>query len=264
MNKPIGVFDAGLGSYSIVDLIHQHYPQQDLIYYADRASFPYGKKTKSELLHCIGQAIDQLIAEGVSAVVLASNAPSVMILEEIKNQYDLPIIGVFPPVAQAIQYSQTQHVAILGVNSLINSSEIKHYVEQRSGQAQVSLVNASSLVDLVEDGSFLADPERTQQVVNQFMQQLQENFPRVDVCTLSSTHLPWLRPFFEKSSQQIQFIDPAELIVAQIKPYIQAGQGEIRCIATQTEQFPITGLSQMFDRLGIYLRPQLIEPSAKP
>ena len=49
MNKPIAVFDAGLGSYAIVEAIRKAYPQQDIIYFADRKNFPYGAKTSGQL-----------------------------------------------------------------------------------------------------------------------------------------------------------------------------------------------------------------------
>ena len=49
MNKPIAIFDAGLGSYTIVETIKKAYPQQDIIYFADRKSFPYGAKTVEQL-----------------------------------------------------------------------------------------------------------------------------------------------------------------------------------------------------------------------
>ena len=86
MNKPIAVFDAGLGSYAIVEAIKQAYPQQDVIYFADRKSFPYGAKTTAQLKIIIENSIDFLLEKGASFIILASNAPSITVLNKIKNK----------------------------------------------------------------------------------------------------------------------------------------------------------------------------------
>ena len=87
MNKPIAVFDAGLGSYAIVEAIKKAYPQQDIIYFADRKSFPYGAKTVEQLKTIIKNSIDFLSEKGASFIVLASNAPSITVLDKIKILY---------------------------------------------------------------------------------------------------------------------------------------------------------------------------------
>ena len=83
MNKAIAVFDAGLGSYAIVEAIKKAYPQQDIIYFADRKSFPYGTKTTDELKTIIEDSVDFLLKKGASFIVLASNAPSITVLDKI-------------------------------------------------------------------------------------------------------------------------------------------------------------------------------------
>jgi len=91
MNKSIAIFDAGLGSYAIVEAIKKAYPLQDIIYFADRKSFPYGTKTTEELRDVIENSIDFLLEKGATFIVLASNAPSITVLDKIKNRENVII-----------------------------------------------------------------------------------------------------------------------------------------------------------------------------
>lgn len=258
LHAPIGVFDAGIGSYGMVQVIRQHFPRQDILYLADRASFPYGSKTRGELARVVGQAIEALAARGAQAVVLASNAPSVVVLDKIAPRQSLPVLGVYPPVAQALRRTRSGQVAVLGVQSLVQSPEILAYVQREAQGRPVALVNASPLVALVEDGSFLSRPAATQAQVSAFMDQLLRDQPGTDVCTLSSTHLPWLLRYFEAAAPGMQFLDPAQELVPQLQAHVSDGSGTTVCLATASAALPLEGLTQMLGLLGVDLQPQLI------
>ena len=258
LHAPIGVFDAGIGSYGMVQVLRQHFPRQDILYLADRASFPYGSKTRDQLARVVQKAIEALVARGARAVVLASNAPSVVVLDEIANGQSVPVLGVYPPVAQALQCTRSGHVAVLGVQSLVHSPEISAYVQRETQGRPVALVNASALVALVEDGSFLSQPEATQAQVNAFMAGLLVEHPGTDVCTLSSTHLPWLLRYFEAAVPGMQFLDPAQELAALLRPNVSEGSGTTVCLATASHALPLGSLQQMLRLLGVDLQPQLI------
>ncbi|WP_158291788.1 glutamate racemase [Lampropedia puyangensis] len=241
-----------------MQVIRQHFPQQDILYLADRASFPYGSKTKPSLALAVNKAINALVNHGAQVVVLASNAPSVMVLDEISSQQSVPVFGVYPPVAQALQRSCSGQIAVLGVQSLVQSREILSYVNTQAAGAPVTLRNASSLVSLVEDGSFLWRKEETQNKVSEFMARLLEEKPHIDVCTLSSTHLPWLLEYFKRAAPSVQFLDPALELLPQLGPFTSQGCGVTKCLATASQASPLDDLSRMLHLLGVDLQPNLI------
>jgi glutamate racemase len=260
LHRPIAVFDAGIGSYGIVEVIRRHLPTQDLIYFADRASFPYGAKSREALAASVTRAIARLIDLGASAIVLASNAPSVMVLDEIADAQAVPVLGIYPPVRRALETSRTGCIAVLGVASLIDSAEIRAFVTREAQGQAVALVNASALVQRVEDGSFLTDRAATQEDVARFVAALRNTTPCVDVCTLSSTHLPWLARDFAVAAPDITFLDPADSLIPKLLPHATSGQGRTICIATESTAMPIEGLRQMLATLGVDLVPQLVHP----
>jgi glutamate racemase len=245
LRAPIGVFDAGIGSYGMVQVIRQHFPRQDILYLADRASFPYGTKSRQELACVVTRAIEALAVRGARAVVLASNAPSVVVLDEIAPALSLPVLGIYPPVAQALRRTRSGQVAVLGVQSLVQSPEILAYVQRQAQGRPVSLVNASPLVALVAQ-------------VGAFMDRLLHDRPGTDVCTLSSTHLPWLLRYFEAAAPCMQFLDPAQELVSRLRPHCSEGSGATVCLATASSALPLEGLAQMLRLLGVDLQPQWI------
>ena len=256
--RPIGIFDAGIGSYAIVERVRARFPDQDILYFADRASFPYGAKSPAELLACVLNTTQHLIDCGCVAVVLGSNAPSVVVLDKLRNAIHVPVIGVFPPVREAMQQSRSKKIAILGVRSMVRSDSMFQYIQNNVSETdRVLLVNASSLVDLVEDFSFLSDPAGTQVKVEKFIAELRNANPEVDVMTLSSTHLPWLRPFFETAAPEMVFLDPAETILDELSPLTATGSGRTYCIATETPNLPIEQINMALKILGAAFRAEL-------
>ncbi|MFI7665582.1 glutamate racemase [Nocardia sp. NPDC049526] len=251
VRRPIAVFDAGLGSYSAVELLHRGLPDRDIVYLADRASFPYGAKARAELLTAVSRAVDFLAGYEPSAILLASNAPSVTILDELRSP--APIFGVLPPVREALAVAG--EVAVLGVRSLVQSPEMREFLGVQAGSAadRVHAVNASPLVELVESGDFLFNREHTARQVGGFLDDLLAAHPGIKAVTLSSTHLPWLRDYFEQAHPELRLFDPIEGVVDRIRPLSEPGSGAVLGLVTENERYPASEFREMLARLGIDL-----------
>jgi len=141
---------------------------------------------------------------------------------------------------------------VLGVKSMVDSAAMRRYVAHYADD--VLLVNASSMVDLVETFAFLKDVAGTRQRVERFIDDLLTAHPDVDVMTLSSTHLPWLRAFFEVAAPHVTFLDPADSVLEQIAPLVTEGSGAIRCIASETDALPLAEFNAALTQLGAALQ----------
>lgn len=251
MKQPIAVFDAGIGSYAIVDELRRRLPKQDVLYFADRASFPYGGKDRNQLLEVMRETIAFLEGFSPSAVVMASNAPSIMVLDEVRDLCSVPLFGVFPPLRRALGVSNGGEVGIMGVRSLIESDALRSFVRREGADpGKVALINASPMVELVESGAFLFSPAETQDRVVGFMDEVLRERPRIDVLTLSSTHLPWLRPFFERARPGIRFLDPAADVVAGVGKGVE-GTGLTRGLVTEDRGYDLAAFRKMLAKIGV-------------
>lgn len=166
-----------------------------------------------------------------------------------------PVLGVRPPIASALAVAGAKDVAVLGVRSIIQSPELRAYADVEAGRhkARVHLVDASPLVDLVESGTFLFAPEKTQDAVNAFLDDLDGRYPNVATATLSSTHLPWLRSYLEKARPGRPLLDPLEDAIAEIKPHAVLGTGKVLGLVTEGERYKAADFRLMLDRLGVSL-----------
>ncbi|TPK41849.1 Asp/Glu racemase [Mesorhizobium sp. B2-5-4] len=258
MHNPVAVFDAGIGSYAIVTEIQRRLPAQDIVYFADRASFPYGNKGRGQLLAIMRKTITFLESYNPSAIVVASNAPSIMVLDQIRQYSSVQLFGVFPPLQEALATSASGHVGIMGVGSLIQSEALKRFVQQHAAKPEnVALINASPLVELVESGSFLFSPAETQTAVTAFVDEIFRQDAPIDVLTLSSTHLPWLRSFFKAARPECQFLDPAERVVAAIGEGT-IGTGLIQGLVTEDENYGLPAFRRMLGQIGVDIPLELV------
>ncbi len=223
-SNPITVFDSGVGSYSIVRVLQAQLPGENIVYFADRASFPYGQKTHDELRDVVAATIALLEADyHPKLIVIASNTPSIQVLDELTGVNTL-LVGVFPPVEKAAQISKTKQVAILATKGAVESSEIDDFIKQKGLPPAVTVhkVNASPLVALIEPGTFQSDPESSKATIRSVIDPVLSEYPDIDVMTLSSTHLPFLYDYLVDLYPNITFLDPAEEVAAEVKTTLQS------------------------------------------
>ena len=201
----IVVFDSGLGSLSIIKEI-QKKTKCEIVYIADQKNFPYGKKSKLELLKIIRKTLEKINKTfKPEIIILASNTPSLLLGNKIPKN----IIKVLPPLKKIANHSETNNVAILATQSVVNSITINNYIKKNvSKKIKVYKINASPLVELVESGRYITKPKHTRQIIRKTLTEIfQTN--KIDVATLSSTHLPFLLNFLRREFPEIVFLNPA-------------------------------------------------------
>jgi len=208
----IAVFDSGLGSLSIIRSL-QKTCKMEIIYFADQKNFPYGTKTEIKLEEIIKKTIKNLDAKfSPDLIIIGSNTPTIILGLENRK-----IIGVNPPLNEAIKISKTKNIAVLATKSLVNSNKFLNYIEscKLPNQFIIHKINSSNLVELVESGKFLTDENYCRKIIRRLLKRIfSQN--KIDVATLSSTHLPFLKKILKSEFPNVQFIDPADNLAIKI------------------------------------------------
>ena len=207
----IVVFDSGFGSLSVIKEI-QRKVKSDIVYFADQKNFPYGKKSKKQLLEIINQSLDIISKEfNPDLIVLASNTPSLLLRDKLPKG----IINVLPPLEKISASKKSHNIAILATESVVQGPEIDDYIKEtiKSRKHSIVKINSSSLVNLVETGKFIDKPEYCSTIIQKILKKKFQQH-KIDVATLSSTHLPFLLPLLKDAFPNVRFLDPA-IIVAQ-------------------------------------------------
>ena len=203
----IVVFDSGLGSLSVIKHIRKKI-NAEVIYFADQDNYPYGTKSVRQLDRIMKYTISKLQEKfDPDIIVVGSNTPSLLLDIEKKDR----IIGVFPPLKEAVSKTKTGRIGILATKSVIRSKSLDKYIRINVPfKIQVTKINATQLVDLVESGKFLSKKQVSINIIKKTITPYLEK--NVDVITLSSTHLPFLLPILKELFPSILFLDPADSV----------------------------------------------------
>lgn len=153
---------------------------------------------------------------------MASNTPSLM-LDLVNSK----IVDVKPPIKAAQKISKSKQIGILATRSTINSIGLDRHIVQNNlcKDFKIFKINGSELVDLVESGKFITNKEYCEKIIKQVLDEvLSQN--SIDVITLSSTHLPFLKLLLKKQYSKINFVDPANIIAKKVFLKIKKNQSK--------------------------------------
>ena len=137
-NAPIGVFDSGVGGLTVVREIMRHLPNENLIYFGDTARVPYGSKSKDTIIRFSRQIIRFLQTKHVKAIVIACNTASALALDIVRQETDVPVIGVVVPGARAaVRETRNKKIGVLGTEATIKSDMYTKLMQQEDSEVSV-------------------------------------------------------------------------------------------------------------------------------
>ena len=206
-NSPIGVFDSGVGGLTVVREITRQLPNESIIYFGDTARVPYGNKSKETVTTYSRQIVNFLIKNNVKAIVIACNKASAFALETIKNEIDIPIIGVVKPGAKtAYLTTKNKRIGVIGTVGTAHSKIYNQYIEAYDKDIFVDNEPCPLFVPLVEEG--MIEDEITDEMIRRYTKRLlSEN---IDTLVLGCTHYPLLRDEIRKVlGNDINLVNPA-------------------------------------------------------
>jgi glutamate racemase len=210
----VAVFDSGLGSLSIILAIRK-ITKADIVYFADQKNYPYGKKSYRELRKIIESSMEMLREKfQPTVIIVGSNTPTLLFPDLFEN--DGTVVGVSPPLVSAQRQTKTNSIGILATTATIQSKQLNSYIKaQTKKNIQVTKIDATTLIDLVESGKFLTDKRRCMIEIKKTLKTiLQKN--NIDIVTLSSTHLSFLTKPMQIIFPQVTFLDPAMQVATQL------------------------------------------------
>lgn len=188
-NRPIGVFDSGFGGLTVAKEIMNQLTNEKIIYFGDTARIPYGSKSKETIIKYAAQIIRFLLTKDVKAVVIACGTASAQALDDVKELFDLPIIGVVEPGSSAaVRATKNNRIGIIGTEGTIASKSYEQLIDKNKQNINVYSVACPLFVPLVEEG-WLED-EVTVEVVRRYLAQLKKE--DIDTLVLGCTHYPLL------------------------------------------------------------------------
>ena len=189
----IGVFDSGIGGLTVLKEAIRLMPNEDYLYYADTKHVPYGTKPKGEVRGYIFDAADFFASQGVEALVVACNTATSIAINDLRERYSFPIIGMEPAVKPAVEKVDNRRVLVLATPITVREKKLHDLVERLDSEDIVDLHALPGLVEFAE--KFIFDEDTV-------IRYLLDEFSKYDLkeygaVVLGCTHFVFFRKHFK-------------------------------------------------------------------
>lgn len=218
-NRPIGVFDSGVGGLTVVKQVMKILPHEDIVYFGDTARVPYGSKSKTAVTRFSMQIVRFLQTKDVKAIIVACNTVSSNSLDILQKEFSLPLFGVVRPgVDEAIRSTKNKKVGIIGTLGTIRSNAYKEYIKKADPSIEVFSMPCPLFVPLAEEG--WTENAVARLTAEQYLRSLV--LDGIDSLVLGCTHYPLLkRCIGETVGEGIHLVDPAKATAKQVLNFLE-------------------------------------------
>ena len=203
--KPIGVFDSGIGGLTVVKRIAASLPEENIIYFGDTARVPYGSKSNATVIEYSIEDAKFLMQKNVKAIVVACNTASSIAMEELKKKFDVPIIGMIEPGAQtAIKSTKNKKVGVIGTRATISNKAYSNKIKELNPEIEVFETACPLFVPLAEEGWI--DHKATYEIAEEYLKDLRKK--KIDTLVLGCTHYHILAEVIQQViGKNVQLVD---------------------------------------------------------
>lgn len=189
MEKPVAVFDSGMGGVSVLRELVRLMPEENYLYYGDSANAPYGTRTVENVRALTLQRIGALYDRGIKAAVIACNTATSAAVDVLRARFsDIPIVGMEPAVKPAVLAHPSGSVLVLATPLTLREEKFNALLSQYAAMAEIVKVPCPELVEFVERGELESDA-----VYAYLEHRLGAYRSSADAAVLGCTHFPFLR-----------------------------------------------------------------------
>jgi glutamate racemase len=206
-DRPIGVFDSGVGGLTVLRELDRRLPNERLVYLADLAHFPYGPRYQAQVRDFALRIVEHLVSLDVKLVVIACNTASAAGLHACRERFDVPIVGVIAPGAQAaVEATHNGRVAVISTEGTYASQQYLDAMWEANPGVGILPRAAPGLVEIVEAG--LADSPAAEDALRPIVDEVLAW--GADTLVLGCTHYPLLQPVIARlAGDKLTVVDSA-------------------------------------------------------
>ncbi|MFC1624978.1 glutamate racemase [Patescibacteria group bacterium] len=243
-NRPIGVFDSGLGGLTVVKEIKRILPKESIVYLGDTARVPYGTRSKETIIKFSKEDVSFLLKKKVKCIVIACNSVSSVAADILRKNTDLPIFDVINPTCDYLGHSKKYKKAgIIGTRATIKSDIYRKKINKLNKKVKIFQKEAPLLVPLIEEGQ--KKQKFTEDILLSYLKDFKKQ--KVDVVVLACTHYPVLLDLFENIlGKKVKLLDPAKFVALKLKKYLDDNNLRSIDIINSSYFFAVTDLTEQF------------------
>jgi glutamate racemase len=245
--QALGVFDSGVGGLTVLHRLMERLPQEPIFYLGDTARIPYGTKSPATVTRYAGACADILRKRGIKLLVVACNTASAVALDALRDELEIPVLGVVEPGAQhAVDTTRNGRIGVIGTAGTIGSAAYQDAIRSLAPDAEVFCRVCPLFVPLAEEGwTTGAVPEA---VARTYLEDLMAH--DIDTLVLGCTHYPLLTDTISAVvGASVKIVDSASATSAVVAETLtalgeEASPGEVRY------HFMVTDDPESFSEVG--------------
>lgn len=253
-NRPIGVFDSGLGGLTAVREMLRILPDEQIVFFGDTGRVPYGNRSQKIIAHYSRQDAEFLMSKNVKAIVIACGTASSVAGALLEKELPVPLTGVLEPTARAAAAAtKNGRIGVIATEATIRSGSFQQALHSISPKLQVFSKSCPLFVPIVESGFMLEHPDITKEVAETYLAPLRE--ADVDTVILGCTHYPILKRIIgEVVGEQVRLIDSGRETAAYCRTLLE--QNDLLAPAGPGDcSFYVSDRIEDFSKVaGIFLR----------
>lgn len=264
VDRPIGIFDSGVGGLTVLKAIHARLPHEHLLYLGDTARLPYGTKGAETVSRYAVQAAAHLVERGIKMLVVACNTASAVAMPALQREFaPLPVIGVVEAGAEAaVRASTSGHIAVLATESTVRGGAYVRAIHARRSDARVFSQACSLFVALAEEG--WTQGALVELVAREYLHPLLDEKKRdgLDTLVLGCTHFPLLKQAIAHvAGDELILVDSGEIVAGAVAELLNESQ-LARATGAGVTHFLATDNPERFARVGSLFLGQPLRPDA--
>jgi len=215
----IGIFDSGIGGFSVVKELKRLLPKENIEYFADHGRQPYGSKDQEEIEDFVIQIINFLMGKGIKACIIACNTATAAGLKRAKVLFDIPIIGVIKPGATAaVAATDNKKIGLAATIFTVNSEAYQKEIKRINPEIDIFANPCPRFTPIVESGQL--ETAETYQAAKEYLKPIKD--AQVDTLILGCTHYPFLEKVItEVMGPKVRLINPAYNTVLDLKKILE-------------------------------------------
>lgn len=256
--RPIGVFDSGLGGLTAVRSLRQILPEENLIYFGDTARVPYGGRARETILKYARQDVRFLRSFDLKAILIACGTVSTTSLDTLKAENDLPVVGVVEPTCRrAISVTKSKKVGLIATLASVRSGAYESEIRRLDPSVEVIGKACPLFVPLVEAGRVRTGDVVIETVAREYLDPLRET--GIDTLILGCTHYPLLSEIIGNiMGPGVTLVSAGEESAFELKRMLKAGNLRAEELHQGDADFYVSDRVEDFERIAsLFLRQDL-------
>jgi len=206
----IGVFDSGMGGLSVANAIKKALPEHEVLFMNDAKNIPYGTKTVEEIYAGCKPVFDELVLEGCQIIVVACNTVTTNLIERLRQELPVPLIGMEPMVKPATELTHSKVIAICATPRTLASARYKWLKDTYAQGVKVVEPDCSDWTSMIESES--VDRDKIAARIDEACDQ------GADVIVLGCTHYHWIEDLItELANGRAKILQPEQPVIEQLK-----------------------------------------------